>query len=127
MLAQAENIFDWAAYFTLFGFFLFAYVCLRLASISATSLPRESFFKKSKHPPVFDGKAIETTALNHRIQNIREALTQGKTPQRPASFKRALAVENKRAEMAKLAFFQSQPTSPPNPQDPEDSLHLLLV
>lgn len=122
MLAEAQETFDWAGYLVLAGLLLFGYVCVRSSWESVTILPRAS-----KKPLIFDGKSIETSELSNRIRHVREELTEGKTPQRPANFKRAIAVENKRAEIAKLAFFQPHPPVEPIPQNPEDGLHLLLI
>jgi hypothetical protein len=62
----------------------------------------------------FDGaiKPIDTKALSHRLQDVRRDYTVEK-PAQSDSFKRALLVNHRQEEIARLAFFQKPPPGPP--------------
>jgi hypothetical protein len=134
-----DRMSDVALYFIIFGILLLGYFIFRVAiaadfSVNYMRRRRYTFKEYIRSmrgfkcgPFILDGKSIQTTELSNRIQHVREELTQGKTPERPASFKRAIAVESKRAEIAKLAFFEPHPPVKPISQDPEDGFHLLMV
>jgi hypothetical protein len=110
-----------AEYFELmglmFGVYCFARFIFWLEMRPRTYIPRPL-------QPGDEGKAINTTALSERLQHVREDYAAGLAHQSP-DFKRALAVERKREEIAKLAFFQEAP--PPETPEEEHGLNLMFV
>jgi hypothetical protein len=89
---------------------LFAVYCLIRRVFILPPLP--------KHPRPMLGKGIDVTDVSERVKHLREELKENKVPGTHPDFKRALRVESKREEIAKLAFFQT-----PHPQPSEDSEH----
>jgi hypothetical protein len=123
-----------ATYFTVYALLLLLYFILRFLFVTYVGCSSynlkdylDSIVSFKPRPVVFNGKGIEATQLRARIQHVREDLAQAKVPTQSSNFKRALAVENKRAQIAKLAFFQSPPTPEAEPPDQEHGLHLFLV
>lgn len=66
---------------------------------------------------------IDTSPLAHRLEEVRQDYA-AEAHAHPASAKTPLLVEQRRAEMAKLAFFQKLP---PAPEPPEQQPRLMLL
>jgi hypothetical protein len=69
--------------------------------------------------------AIDTSRLVHRLEDVRREFA-AEARAHPPSPKKPLLVEERRAEIAKLAFFQ-KPTPEPEPPDQGQGLPVLLA
>jgi len=112
----------WGEYFCIVAFLFLAYLCLRYAIIAAVKLPA-----LPREPVHGHGKGIEAEQISNRIQQVRVALAHANVPGQAAGFKRALMVQNKRAQIAGMAFFQARPPVVPKSDDESHQLRLLVV
>ncbi len=69
---------------------------------------RSASYKGKSHP-------IDTTQLEHRLEEVRRDFA-AEAQTHPSAANKPLLVEQRRAEIAKLAFFQKPP---PEPEPPE--------
>jgi len=74
-------------------------------------------------PSNFEAHPIDTLPLVHRLEEVRQDYA-GEAQAHPASAKTPLQVAERRAEIAKLAFFQKPP---PAPEPPEHEQGLMLL
>src|ERR1700743_1652023 len=97
----------WVQYLLLTALLFALYLCIHCTyAFYWENLPSLFGFSESDDLP---GHSIDTRPLSSRVQHVREELTDAKVPVKAAGYKRALMVESKRQQVAKLAFFQSPP------------------
>jgi hypothetical protein len=113
----------WAEYFSLFAFLFLIYSGIRMCYYwerrGADALDRLS------PPSNATGRVIDASVLADRVQHVREDY-QAEMIARPTSFKRALLVESRRAELSQLPFFH-RPVPPETPKADHGVLPLLLA
>jgi hypothetical protein len=80
-----------------------------------------------KKPVEMTGKAINALELSERVQQVREEMKQKRTSGETFTFKRELRISDARTRVARMAFLQIPPPSPPEASDPDHSLDLLLI
>jgi hypothetical protein len=113
----------WGEYFAGFGVMFVIYAIIRIG----IWLDFRSYRKPLPEKP-WDGSAtfINISPLAERIQHVKEDYGTG--PQaRPADFKKPLMVEEKRKEIAQLAFFQNVREPAPEEHEDDGGPALLLV
>src|ERR1700722_20492332 len=83
------------------GISLVIHGVLRRVYLDYRSLP------PPEKPTEFNGKVLDTEELLGKVQQARAEMTAPKSPSPHPTFKRALMVESKREEIARLSFFQN--------------------
>jgi hypothetical protein len=77
-----------------------------------------------KRPMDMTGKAIDAMELSERVQQVREEMKQKRASVETFTFKRELRISDARSRVARMAFLQ---TPPPSPPEPDHGLDLLLI
>jgi hypothetical protein len=112
-----------ADYFELVGVLLVIYGIFRVITWPDFCLPRDFKQRTSAKTSNEPGHPIDTSKLTPRLESVRRdyaAEARAPSPVKP------LLVEERRAEIAKLAFFQKPPAEP-EPPEHERGLVLLTL
>jgi hypothetical protein len=108
-------------YFECAGVLLVVYGVFRV--VIGLQLRNDFKPRPPSEPSNIQSHPIDTSPLAHRLEEVRQDYAT-EAHAHPASAKTPLLVEQRRAEMAKLAFFQKPP---PAPEPPEQEPRLMLL
>jgi len=113
-------------YFIVFGVLVGIYAVVRVIIWLEFCFTQADLRRSLSRPSGIQNHPIDTSRLAHRLEDVRrDYAAEART--HVHSLNKPLLVEERRAEIAKLAFFQRPPTPEPEPPSHEHGSSLLLA
>ena len=112
----------WVAYFSIFGGLFLLYTVVRFSLWEACRPPKgePEDWKTDARP----GTPIDASLLAKRVEQLKKDYT-GELPATQDTFKKPLLVEQRREEIAQLAFFHRP--KEPDPPEKDDGFAWMFV